>query len=536
MQQFYVDPPSVDWLMVLPITLVVCTGLVALIIEMLQPKRTNNPIVIASLVGLVAAAASVVWQFGMDPGHTLGGMVTRDNTGLVLQLVLIAICFVCILFSETYLRRKRIPFGEFYQLAVWATSGGMIMVSTDNLLMLFLGLEILSIALYVMAGMSRQESKSEESAIKYFLLGAFMSGFLLYGIAMIYGASGSVAYSAIGDVAASGAPLANTLAIFGVGLVLVAMFFKSAFVPFHQWTPDVYQGAPTNVTAFMAAGSKVAAIGALWRILDASIGFEQFWQPALFWIAVLTMTVANLVALLQKDVKRLLGYSSIGNAGYIAVALLAHFKDPEKIGPGTTVFYLASYAAMTLGAFAVISLTARGGKEGTRFEDLRGLSRRAPWLAVLLVVFVISLIGLPPTAGFFAKFFIFIDAIDAGYTSLAIVLAVNSIISIAYYLKIILAAVVEPETSERSTLGAPTPAISAAATLCAIGVFALAAIQAPMVEFVNKRPEPTVRPGTPIFGGSGSETPPPPTVKPLPGAMGVSGGGMGAATQREQQP
>src|SRR5205085_2348323 len=280
----------------------------------------------------------------------------------------------CILFSEGYLREKRIAFAEFYPLVLWSTSGAMLMATSRNLLVIFLGLEVLSIALYVMAGMSRSEEKSEESALKYFLLGAFASGFLLYGIAFLYGASGSLRIDDIAASWASAEPFARTLLVFGISLILVGLCFKSAFVPFHQWTPDVYQGAPTNVTAFMAAGSKIAAIAALFRVLESSGTMINYWLPGLAVVAVFTMTVGNLVALMQKDVKRILGYSSIAHAGYILVAILAHARSVENpslngdIGFSTTAYYLLSYSVITIGAFAVISLVARKGREHTTLK------------------------------------------------------------------------------------------------------------------------------------------------------------------------
>jgi NADH-quinone oxidoreductase subunit N len=417
-----------------------------------------------------------------NEGTFLGGMLLRDRFGLVLQLLLVLACFLTVLFSDGYLREKRVPFGEFYPLVLWSTAGAMVMVSTKNLLVVFLGLELLSVSLYVMAGMSRREQKSEESALKYFLLGAFASGFLLYGIAFFYGATGSLNMDALrGAWLSHNAPTENLLLI-GLGLALIGLCFKSAFVPFHQWTPDVYQGAPTNVTAFMAAGSKIAAIGVLFRLLDASAAFSDLWMPVLLWIAILTMTIGNLTALVQKDAKRILAYSSIAHAGYILVAILAHAKMPSTIGYGTVAFYLMSYCVMTIGAFAVISLTAKGGKEGTRLEDLHGLWKRSPLAASMLVVFVSSLIGIPPTAGFFGKLYIFRDAMAAGLMPLAIVLAVNSIVSIAYYLSIARAAFVSDEESDRGS-ASMNFGLAATCILCGGGVILAGLFVAPIIDW-----------------------------------------------------
>lgn len=484
-------PPEIDWLMLAPIAIVMTVGVLGLIIEMFRPRRLNAAIVWTSLIGLAVAGWYAVVQIPMPDGETFAAMIARDRFSTILQLLMIGIAFITILFSEGYLREKRIAFGEFYPLVLWATAGGMVMVATKNLVMLFIGLEILSIALYVMAGMSRSETKSEESAIKYFLLGAFASSFLLYGIAFFYGATGSLHLDQVTAAWNAGDPSVQRLLLFGFGLLLMGLGFKAALVPFHQWTPDVYQGAPTNVTAFMAAGSKVAAIGALYRVLDASTSMQEFWMPALFWIAILTMTVGNLVACVQRDVKRVLAYSSIANAGYLLVALLAHFKDPERVGLQATLYYLIAYSLMTLGAFAVVSLTARDGREGTRFSDLNGLYQRAPLAAGLLVIFAASLIGVPPTAGFFGKYFIFLDALQANLVALAIVLAVNSAISIYYYLGMVRAAFVAEESKFRPTsTGRVTPGLTFATLICAVGVLGISFFSSPVLGAIGEDDKP----------------------------------------------
>jgi len=463
--------------MLSPSLLVLATGVIAFMIMMLQKKKDNEPIVIASLLGLLAAAVSVARQFSAEGNEpTMGGMVLRDNVSLVLTLALIAIAFISILFSESYLRQKQVAFREFYPLLLWATGGAIIMVSTTNLLMLFLGLEVLSISLYVLAGISRYESKSEEAAIKYFLLGAFASAFLLYGIAMFYGATGSLDLLKVSPAYMMHDPMTNKLLAFGGIFMIIALSFKCAFVPFHQWTPDVYQGAPTNVTAFMAAASKVAAVAATYRILSAMVLYMKIFMPPLFWIAILTMTVPNLIALTQKDVKRVLGYSSISNAGYVLVALLC----VQKASAGSMVLFLVNYSIMTLGVFAVISLTAKAGKEGTSFDDLKGLAKRSPFAGAALIVFVASLIGVPPTGGFFGKLAIFRDALGSDLMPLAIVLAANSAISVFYYLRIVLAAYVQ-DPEEGIEQVAPNGWVKAAVGLCAVGVICMMFLVTPLL-------------------------------------------------------
>ncbi len=462
--------PQIEWEIVMPTVIVVCTGILGLLVEMFRPKQNNNAIVGISLLGLVLAGVSLVNQIGLPSAATLNGMVFRDQFAVLVQLLMVIVTAVCFVFSEGYLRQKRIAFGEFYPLALWSLSGGMIMVGTKSLLMLFIGLEVLSIALYCLAGMSRSEQKSEESALKYFLLGAFASAFFLYGIAMVYGATGRIDLTAFQECVMEGTPNVYSLGLFGLCLILVGIGFKSAFVPFHQWTPDVYQGAPTNVTAFMAAVSKAAAFGALYRVLNAAVDFQAVWLPALSIVAVATMSVGNLLALVQKDVKRALGYSSIAHAGYLLVGLLAFLKAPGQTNLGGLVFYLLAYSLMTVGAFAVVSLTAKSGEEGTRTSDLNGLWKRAPFAAAALVVFMVSLVGVPPTAGFFGKWFIFMDALNAGLTTLAIVMAVNSAVSAYYYWQILKAAFVDEEPAVKREFGPETAALKLAVAVCAAGI------------------------------------------------------------------
>jgi NADH-quinone oxidoreductase subunit N len=475
---------DIDWISVLPFIAIVGTGILALIIEMLKIKGGKRLVVATALLGLVVTGITIFMQIGGVYQESFGGMLTNDRLGLVLQLLLVVSCFLCVLFSEEYLREKKIAYGEFYPLVLWSTCGAMLMVSTRSLLVIFLGLEILSISLYVLAGMSRREHKSEESALKYFLLGAFASAFLLFGIAFIYGATGSLSIDSLFLTRQLHQPAQLALSLIGLGFMLIGLGFKSAFVPFHQWTPDVYQGAPTNVTAFMAAGSKIAALGVLCRILGCAPSFSQYLLPILFWIAILTMIIGNLAAVVQKDVKRILGFSSIAQAGYILVAVIAQVKNGNNGSYGTMVFYLLAYSLMTIGAFAVISLVAKDGKEDTRLADLNGLWKRSPFAAGSLIVFMASLIGIPFTAGFAGKLMIFRDALATGLTPLAIVLAVCSIISVAYYLQIGIAVFVADEDAEREQAKSTAGVLSVCA-LSALGVLGLFVFAGPFVAWIN---------------------------------------------------
>jgi NADH-quinone oxidoreductase subunit N len=481
--------PDIQVTYLLPLLIVAVTGVLALLVEMFSPKSDNSRVVIVSILGLLAAGAVLLTQVGDFDDQTGARMIAHDSISSILQLIIILSTGLTVLFSDRYLREKRVPFGEFYPLVLWSTCGAMLMVSTTNLMMIFIGLEILSISLYVMACMSREEWKSEESAMKYFLLGAFASGFLLYGIALIYGGTGGLDMGLIASAYHNGPGFAKVLITAGTGLMLIGLCFKAGFVPFHQWTPDVYQGAPTNVTAFMATASKIGAFGALWRILDGTNCIANLWGPALTLVAILTMIVGNVMALAQKDVKRVLGYSSISHAGYILVAIISHGAAPAIIGISTLAFYLLSYSLMTIGAFAIVSMFARGGQEGTTFDDLRGLWSRSPAATVLLVIFVLSLIGIPPLSGFFGKAFIFMDALKAGQAPLAIVLAGSSVISVAYYLRIALAAVTPAEGSE-PVISPFKGGIVATSTLCAVGVIATTIFYWPLINLLHLESDP----------------------------------------------
>ncbi len=487
-------PAPIVWEPMLPMIIVFVTGVLCMCVEMLRPKQTNNLIVVLSLAGLAVAGALIVldWtaavfhqppseffgvRFGGSPEEAGGGLFIHDRFGQSVQLILIASTFITILFSEGYLRERRIPFGEYYPLVLWSAVGGMIMASTRDLMIFFLGLETLSIALYVLAGLNSKEKRSQEAALKYFLLGAFASSFLLFGIALIYGATGTTHILGIPMLMnhASADPTAGKILIGGIAMVLIGFGFKAALVPFHMWTPDVYQGAPTTVTAFMAAGSKAAAFGALVRFVGAITQPELIdaWLPALAIVAVLTMTVGNLIALAQRDAKRIIGYSSIAHAGYLLVAVVAWAHSRGSIGLDTVVYYLGAYSITTIGAFAVLSLTAKAGREGTQLEDYNGLWKRAPFAAAAMIVFMASLAGVPPTGGFVGKLLIFKDALDQDYTWLAIALGINSVLSVFYYLRIVFAVCVDEPDERRSQFAKPNAGMLTAAGACALAVLAM---------------------------------------------------------------
>lgn len=451
MEAYKFPIPGIQIGAVLPMVIVAITGMLGLIAELVRPKKTNDLVVAISVSGLVLAAIALLSQIGNAEYSTLNDMVVSDRFGTCAQLFIVLSAAVAILFSEGYLREKKIPFAEFYPLIVWASVGAMMIAATTHLLVLFLGVEILSVALYVMAGLSRREERSEEAAIKYFLLGAFASGFLLYGIALIYGGSGTLSLDQIPVAWTHRNAMTTPVMTFGVAMLLIGLGFKSSLVPFHQWTPDVYQGAPTNVAGFMATGAKIGAFAGLFRVLDGMRVMTSTLVPMLIVVAVLTMVVGNVAALRQKDFKRVLGYSSIAHAGYVLAAMAVNLPNIQG-GSNTILWYMLSYASMTLGAFAVMSFAARRGVESTRLEHLHGLAKRSPFLAFCLTIFISSLAGFPFTAGFWAKWFVLTDAIAAHYTWLAVVIAINSIVSLVYYFGILQAAMT-PSSDENAVDG-----------------------------------------------------------------------------------
>ena len=471
-------------MLLLPVGILMLTGILALVVEMIAPRKLTATISWLSIIGVIASAVILCWQFSAPDTETFAGSILRDRLGTLLQLGILGSGLLIYAFSYGYLERKKLLHGEFYAIASWAISGAMVMVSTNSLLMLFIGLEVLSIGLYVLAGWSRREEKSEESAIKYFLLGAFASAFLLYGIAFIYGATGSVSLSLVAQAWGMKQANTNILLIFGFLMMFVGLAFKSGFVPFHQWAPDVYQGAPTNVTSLMAAISKLASIGALIRVLAAFQGSKEYWLPMMIVIAILTMTVANVAACLQKDVKRILGYSSIANGGYLLAAILAHFKDPDRVGLGTTIFFLFTYSLMTLGVLAVVSLQVHRGRDATLLSNLHGFWRRSPFLGALLVILSASLVGIPPTGGFFAKYAVFTDLLSSNMMPLAIALAVNSAISAYYYLGIAYHAVIVPGDSDETERPANL-AVLGTCFVCAAAVLVMGTFVGPILGMLN---------------------------------------------------
>jgi NADH-quinone oxidoreductase subunit N len=361
-----------------------------------------------------------------NPAHPMMQVDRLASFGIV--LVALSSALACLL-SVIYLAALRINHGEYYALVLLASSGMILLVAAIDLITVFLGLELMSIPLYVLAGFDRRRLASNESALKYFLVGSFASALLLYGMALLYGATGRTDFAGI----RAGLDLENPLAAAGAGLVLVGFAFKIAAVPFHQWTPDVYEGAPTSVTAYMSVTVKAAAFVVLLRLLEVALGpGRETLQPVLATLAALTLVVGNLMAVIQQNVKRLLAWSSIAHAGYALLGLVAGSRE----GQSAVLFYLAAYAFTNLGAFGVVVALARDGRDLDRVSDFAGLARHRPGLAALMTLFLVSLAGIPGTAGFIAKFTVFAAAVHAGYVELTVLAVLTSVVSVYYYLRL----------------------------------------------------------------------------------------------------
>ena len=465
-----------DFVVLLPVLVLAGWALVLMLADLFIPpgrKALTGWLTLAGPAG--AALALTQWPSG---GALLafGGMLAADGFAAFLQLIFLFSVAAAVLLALTYLPRAGLERGEFYVLLLLTACGMLLMAQAADLIVVFLALELLSIPLYVLAGLARPRLSSEESAMKYFLLGAFASGFFVYGVALTYGGAGSTNLNAIlaaaqSGLMADGQPAVPALLLSGAALILVGLGFKVAAVPFHMWTPDVYEGAPTVVTAFMSVGAKAGGFAALLRVfVTAFPELAPQWAGLTALLAALTMVVGNLAAIWQGNIKRLLAYSSIAHAGYILMALPAAgspFSAQSDFAVGSALIYLMAYALTTLGAWAVVIAVERQEGQGLRLDDYAGLFARRPGLALARALFMFSLTGLPPTAGFIAKFSLFRATVDAGYLWLAIVGVITSLGSAYYYLRVVVLMFMRP--GQAQALSQPTVnltvGVTAAATL-----------------------------------------------------------------------
>lgn len=459
----------------------------------------------------LATTAVVVWwlwwrRAGVDG---LASMVAVDDYRFVTDMVFLGAAGMTVLVSPQYLERERLLVPEFYLLLVFATIGMMLMGGAADLMVLFLGLETMSVGVYVMAAIDRRSPRAAEAGLKYFLLGAFASGFLLYGIALLYGATGTTNLALIGAQVGMLDLAANPMLLAGLGLLVVGFAFKVAAVPFHTWAPDVYDGAPTVVTGFMATAVKAAAFAALFRVLVEALPGVPAAADVIAGLAVVTMVVGNLVALAQRSLKRMLAWSSVAHAGYLLVAAAAG-------GPsGTAAFlvYIVAYSATTLAAFTIVAWLGRGGESDVRIDDLAGLASRHPWIAFGLAVCVLSLLGFPGTVGFIGKWTVLLSAVEAGRWTPAVVLVVTSVVSAGFYLPVLMAAYMKPpahDGAHRDTRLAGLVRASVAVAVAA--VLALGVRPQPLLD-IARETSASLRP-TAVFTAGASAPAAGPTVAP----------------------
>jgi NADH-quinone oxidoreductase subunit N len=468
--------PEVDWRAIAPELALAVAGVVLLLVVAFWPRAGRGVLAGLTLAGLAVAAALTIWNWDLER-VAFEGAVSLDGITRYARAILLATGVLATLMMAQGDAREGEPddsLPEVYPLLLFALLGMVLLAAASDLLVVFIALEILSLSLYVLAGQTRRLA-AQEAAMKYFLLGAFSSAFLLYGIALSYGATGTT--NLLGIARASIDPTADgTLLLAGIGLMAVGFLFKVSAVPFHMWTPDVYQGTPTPVAAFMAAATKVAAFAVFLRVFSGALGgLVVSWRPAVAAVAVVTMLLGAGLAVVQTDLKRMLAYSSISHAGYLLIGVVAAATVPAAVS--ASMFYLLVYAFMVMGAFMVVQYVSRLGppdddavRERSSLDDYRGLARRHPWAAGLLAVFMLALTGIPPLSGFWAKYYVFLSAIEAGLTWLVVVAVISSVISAFFYLRVLVVAYLQEPVGEAEAEAAPgrAPALGLALGLAGV--------------------------------------------------------------------
>jgi len=495
-------PPNANISVILPELIVALAGVVVMLYDSFFPKQRAVTGAI-SLIGLVISGVVLATMWGSgSSASSWGGMIAHDNLRLSFSFVFLLVSAMTVLVSTIWVERESVPAGEYHALLMFATFGMMMMSAGNDLVVIFLGLETLSIATYVMAGLRRADLKSNESAMKYFILGSFASAFLLYGMALVYGATGSTAIPAI--AARLGEANFPGLLLIGSAMMVIGFGFKVAMAPFHVWTPDVYEGAPTPVTGFMAAGPKAAAFASFLRVfvlgfpviagVQASSTLHQAWISVLAVLAMITIIFGNVAAIMQNNVKRMLAYSSIAHAGYALVGFvgagMAKTVEARDAAIAAVAFYMLTYAITNLGAFGIVTLLAEKNDRRAEFDDYNGIGFRTPVLAFSLSLFMLSLFGLPLTGGFMGKVLVFRPAIDAQsplLTALVVVAVLGSAISAYYYLRLLVVMFFRERTVEWQAPKAPA-AMTAAIAVAVIGVLYLGIFSNSVIERFSHSP------------------------------------------------
>ena len=475
-------PPEIDWLALSPLLILLGGALLLLVVGALTPTWPKRAYSFATVaVGLGALVMTFIqWDNISDDGpkFLVGDALSFDAFSMFASITILVAVILTALITDDYLRREGMDGPEIYALYLLASIGGVVMVMSNDLIVLFLGLEVLSIALYVLAASHRRRTESQESGIKYFVLGSFSSAFFLYGIALIYGGTGSTNFNVI--IAAFDnvpADRKDTLVLVGIALLLVGLFFKVAAAPFHFWAPDVYQGAPTPITAFMASAGKVAAFAAMLRVLVVALPtWRDDWRPVIWVVAVITLCVGAISAVVQTNVKRMLAYSSISHAGFILIGVEAAGHAGGSTGPGmpSSMLYLLLYTVLVCGTFGVVALVSRTGDNATDLDSFRGLAKRKPLLAMALTVFLLAQAGVPFTSGFVAKFGVIQAAVEVDSYAIAIIAMVSSVIGAYLYLRIMISVWMAEPTADDDKLEAVRVPLSSGIAIGAAMLFTLA--------------------------------------------------------------
>jgi len=463
---------------IVPMACVAAAGIAAMTAEAFRAPGERMPIGPLGAIGLVGAAVAsfLLW----DRNTSSFGVVVADNFGLFVTSVLVLVGLLSLAISGPTIDREGLPRGEYYALMLFAVAGMMLMATASDLLVIFIALEVLSIAVYVLTGIRRESPTATEAAFKYFLLGAFSSAFFLYGIAFTYGVTGSTRLDRIGSVMASQAASATPLQFVAIGLLLVGFAFKVSAVPFHMWTPDAYEGAPPAVTGFMSTGVKAAAFAAFVRVFLAAFDpLRPSWSGIVWVVAAATMIVGTVVGVAQANIKRMLAYSSIAHGGYLLLALVS----ANDVAKGSVLFYLLVYAVTNLGAFGVIALLEDTDRPNDTVADYAGLWSQHPGLAALMTIFLLSLGGFPPMAGFIAKWYVFSAAVKAGYSGLAIIGVLTSVVSVFFYLRVVVMMYMTPP-GETSAKFPPVPKVAGFALVAsAILIFYLGVLPTRVIDW-----------------------------------------------------
>ncbi len=449
--------PFPDLSPLMPEIIVSVTAMLLLLLDLVSKNKS-----VLALIGIIAAAATL-FVLPASYGETFGGMFISDSYSMYFKVIFLINLVLTILISLKYIQRQKAEYGEYYSLLLFATAGMMIMASARDFIVLYLGLELMALSTYILAGIKRYDIKSNEAALKYFLLGAFSSAVLLYGISLLYGLTTTT------DLYKIAAQLKqteiSTTLLLSMLLIAVSFSFKIAAVPFHMWAPDVYEGAPTSITAFMSVGPKAAGFAVIGRVFYVAFqNVQPDWTAVLIGIAILTMAVGNILALVQTNIKRMLAYSSIAHAGYMLIGIITG----TLAGRQAMMTYMLIYAFMNMGAFAVVIMLDKGEE----IKDYEGLAKSHPLVAALMLVFMFSLTGIPPTAGFVGKFNIFMAAINAGYTWLVIIAVIFSVISAYYYLRVVMNMYMK-EATEGEAVIHTSPSLGLALLITVVMVFAI---------------------------------------------------------------